>query len=468
MKHIIISLAFALAALHTWAGDDLEIKLVSPGVADVDVTHIRATIEGDSLTLYYTYVFTRTSVSTRRAIVLTPCLSGEEELVMLPQVGIYGRQLYHYYRRNNNPYMLGESNETVLRAKHLPDTLACQSTFAYRDWMSQGRFSLSCQTYGCCNDITSEADALLATIETTEYVPTFAYVRPTDKDRTVKMRSVSGSAWICFPVNKSDIQRNYKGNAAELDKMHATISSVADDPDVSITSLTLKGYASPEGSYDSNAQLAQGRTKAVADYIVSHYGIRRDVIAMSSEPENWEGLRNYVEESDLKNRDAILDIIDQNVEPDKKEWRIKSRYPDDYRHLLAECYPLLRRTDYEVAYIVRHYSDPAEIRALITTNPGKLSLEEYYVAAQDLEPGSEEFSQVYDAAVRQYPDDPAANLNAANAAMARGDLDAAATYLEKAGDSQEANYARTVYAALSGDREAARQLKNAGRTSDND
>lgn len=47
-----------------------------------------------------------------------------------------------------------------------------------------------------------------------------------------------------------------------------------------------------------------------------------------------------------------------------------------------------------------------------------------------------------------YPDDPTANLNAANAAMERGDLVTAAKRLEKAGDSGEAEYARGVLAVM--------------------
>ncbi len=57
-----------------------------------------------------------------------------------------------------------------------------------------------------------------------------------------------------------------------------------------------------------------------------------------------------------------------------------------------------------------------------------------------------------------YPDNEVANLNAANAAMSRGDLDSAARYLDKAGDSPEAIYARGIYNALAGDFAKARSF----------
>ncbi len=57
-----------------------------------------------------------------------------------------------------------------------------------------------------------------------------------------------------------------------------------------------------------------------------------------------------------------------------------------------------------------------------------------------------------------FPDDSVANLNAANTAMGLGDLKNAARYLEKAGDSAEAVYARAIYAALNNDYDTAARL----------
>ncbi len=57
--------------------------------------------------------------------------------------------------------------------------------------------------------------------------------------------------------------------------------------------------------------------------------------------------------------------------------------------------------------------------------PNELSLEEFYLLAQSYPAGSKEFDEVFDIAVRMFPNDPVANLNAANAAMASGHLDSA-------------------------------------------
>ena len=82
------------------------------------------------------------------------------------------------------------------------------------------------------------------------------------------------------------------------------------------------------------------------------------------------------------------------------------------------------------------------------TQPQKLSLQELFLVAQECEPGSKEFDEVFDIAVRLYPDDPVANLNAANTALHRKDLPAARRYLAKAGDMPQAVYARGICALL--------------------
>ena len=271
-------------------------------------------------------------------------------------------------------------------------------------------------------------------------------------------RVLTGSAYVNFPVNRTEIRPSYMDNVRELGKITGTIDSVKADADITVKALSIKGYASPEGHYEANARLAKGRTDALKDYVSRLYKFDEGFIKASSEPENWQGLRQYVAQSNLENRWAILDIIDSDMKPDAKEWKIKTAYPSDYRFLLDNCYPSLRRSDYRVEYVIRTYSDPVEIKRVMAEQPQKLSLAEFYLAAQSMQPGSREFDDAFETAVRMYPNDPTANLNAANSAMKRGDMEGAGRYLDKAGQSAEAVYARAVYAGLQGNYAKAKQL----------
>jgi hypothetical protein len=165
----------------------------------------------------------------------------------------------------------------------------------------------------------------------------------------------------------------------------------------------------------------------------------------------------------LEHRAEILTIIDGTLEFDSKEWAIKSRYPNDYQLLLSQCYPALRHTDYRIAYNIRSYQDVTEIERIMHSQPQKLSLNEFYVVAQAYEPGSDQFTEVFETAVRMYPTDATANLNAANAAIRRDDYVNAERYLARAGNTPEAAYAHGALAIRRGDFQSALYWLNEAR-----
>ncbi|MFR1240810.1 MAG: hypothetical protein ACLSDJ_06640, partial [Butyricimonas faecihominis] len=135
------------------------------------------------------------------------------------------------------------------------------------------------------------------------------------------------------------IYEDYRKNPTELRKIRQTIDVVRNDPDVRITSLSIKGYASPEGTYANNTRLAKGRTATLKTYVRELYHFPDSVILTSYEPEDWFGLEAYVDSTNLKNRD------DTGAYPferrtDAKEKMIKSTYPEDYQFLLKMCIPV--------------------------------------------------------------------------------------------------------------------------------
>ncbi len=174
------------------------------------------------------------------------------------------------------------------------------------------------------------------------------------------------------------------------------------------------------------------------------------------EPEDWEGLRRWVEKCTLPNRDGILTIIDSDMEPDPKDAEIKRRYPSEYKLILDSVYPALRHSDYTVKYRIRTYIDIEELKRVFASTPERLRPVDFSRIADTFTLGSPEYDEVMLKAVEIHPLDPQANVNAASIAMRHDDLDAAARYLDRAGDSPEALYTRGVLAARRGDDAGAR------------
>ncbi len=282
------------------------------------------------------------------------------------------------------------------------------------------------------------------------YEPQYQLPFITPKAEAEKARNLSGRAFLDFVVNKTDIRPDYRGNAAELAKVQQTIDVVRQDPNTTITHISIHGYASPEGSYQNNVRLAQGRAQAFKDYVQMLMTLPADIFSVQSTPEDWEGL-----ERELRNRPELAHLTSHlshlaSLAPDEKERRLKKQYPNEWRQLLNDVFPALRHSDYEVSYTIRPFT-VEEARQLIRQKPQQLSLNEMFLVANTYTPGSQDYNDVFETAVRMYPDDETANLNAAIIALRSGDTAAAARRLQKAGNTPEAWNAKGVMYALQGD-----------------
>lgn len=443
--------------LVTLLGIGNVLKTVAQNTKDitlgVSIKSFNINREGKYLTVKMNLDLNKLDVDANRAVLLTPRLVNGTDSLDLPAVGIYGRRRYYYYVRNGIGSISGES-ETIYRASSKPDSVAYNNLAEYEKWMDGAMLKFHRSDWGCCHEIVAEYEGILGR-HREAFFPELIFVQP--KAEIMKSRSLSGSAYIDFPVDQTVIYPDYRRNTTELGKIQATIDSVRNDKDVTITSVWLKGFASPESPYKHNTELAIGRTAALKKHIGQLYHFADSIIQTDYEPEDWAGLRRYVEQSNINYRAEILTLIDSDMEPDAKEAKIKRTYPNEYRFMLQNFYPALRHTDYRIDYNIRKFNKVEEIKRIMAEQPQKLSLNEFYLVAGKYEPGTDEFTDVFETAVRMFPNDEIANLNAANAAIRRDDFATARRYLDKAGDSAEAVYARGALAIREKDYDTARR-----------
>lgn len=419
----------------------------------VKVENLQMKRQGEYMAVRMNMDFTTLDMPSNRAVLFTPVIVNGKDSLELSSVGIYGRRRYYYYVRNDKS-IISESGKNY-RASERPENMEYNVMVPYSKWMDGSYLLLHRSDYGCCNKVVDEQFSQMASFKEKVFSPQFVYVRPATE--MVKTRSLSGSAYIDFIVNRTNINPNYRNNKVEIAKIQATIDSVKSDADITLTSVSIKGFASPEGNYANNERLAKGRTESLKKHVQNLYDFAPDFIKTSYEPEDWAGLKNYVIASDLENKDEIIKIINSDLEPDKKELAIRT-YGNDYLHLLTNCYPALRHSDYKVEYTIRSYKDVEEIKKVFAESPQKLSLEEFYILANEYGNGARELNDIFETAVRMYPNDPVANLNAAISEMQNKDFASAEPHLRKAGNSPEATYARGLYAAFYKDYDKALKL----------
>lgn len=437
MKKTIIYIGFLLAFAGTAQAQE--------GVKGrITVNDVSLSVAGDSLRVQMDMDFSALHLPANRSVSLLPSLRMDTAIVRLPGVDVMGRRQYIQWQRNTGRSAM---TQVIRRYNGTTQHLHYQTAVPIAERPGLVQVYLDEDSCGCLREVLADRNRLLAEQDFTPavFTPHFVYVSPQAETR--KTRNEQGAAYIDFPVNQTDIRPAYRNNQTELAKIENTINRIKDDADVSITRITIKGYASPEGSYANNRRLAEGRTRSLVDYLKKEYPLDAGLFQLDYEAEDWAGLRDFIVESDLKEKEALLELVDSDVHADAKERRLRTDYPEVYRTLLHDCFPALRHTDYVVEYTVRGF-DVEEARLLIGKEPQKLSLQEMYAVAQTYEVGSEEYKEVFETAVRLFPDDEVANLNAANAAMQRNDLTGASRYLDKAGKSVQAEYARGVLAAI--------------------
>lgn len=409
----------------------------------------------DSVTVSMQMDVTDTRIKSGGSLILAPRLSGADGKgsAYVPPVELMGRKRRIYLQRNpETAYTSDEMYRVIEKKRKEKQLVEYTVTVPYASWMEHSRLQIVEDLCGCgkveSGNLNELAQADLS------FRPRLAYVVP--EAEPVKARELSGKAFLDFRVNRTEIDPSYRQNPVELKRILASIDTVKNDRDFTVTEITIKGYASPEGSYAVNKRLAKGRTEALKKYIVDRYGFDKSVIRVESEPENWRGLVEYVSASSLSDKEQILDFIENGPSDiDQKEKQMRTKFPASYSVLLNDCYPGLRRTDYRIDYVIRRFR-LEEAKALVKTAPQRLSLEEMFAVAQTYEPGSEDFNQVFDVAVRMYPDDETANINAANALLEQGRAEEALKCLDKVKDSSpEAANARGVAYILLKDYEKA-------------
>lgn len=417
--------------------------------SSVALTNKSAEKVGSDLVLKMNMDLSRLHVSKSQSVVLTPIVTKGDSVSAFPSLVINGRQRHVLYQRLDRP--ASEREMTVSQATASPVTYVASKPYA--SWMTGARVKLVSDSCGCgWSNLGPSAYQNVALLDP-EYP--LCFVTPA---AAVKTYTLDGSAFLDFPVNRTEIHPEYRKNPRELSKIIQTINAVKIDPNATITHISIHGYASPESPLSNNTRLANGRAAALRDYVCQLMSLPQSIFDVQATPEDWNGLRRYVADSTgITHRAEILALIDKDMDLDKKEAQIKKQWPDDYKYMLKNWYPALRHSDYAVNYTIRSFN-AEEAREILKTKPQQLSLNEIYLVANLYEPGSAEYDEVFQTAVRLFPDSPEANLNSANVALRENRLDEAEKYLASAGTSAAATHARGVLAAKRYDFSTARTL----------
>lgn len=378
-------------------------------------------------------------VRSNYSLQITPILTNGREMVQLPPVVIDGRRRSIVHKRQDSD--LYESIKTYVRRHNNKDqVMEYDADIPMEQWMMDSELILK-EEWCSCHDIPlSEELVAVATVSEPAAVPStpseeqtlpsqqqsgnvsprMAYVMPAASSE----QSVMGDMDIYFAVNKSDVNASFMDNSEEMKTVAETLSQGG------VSKIHLMGYASPEGPYEFNKKLAARRAEAVKSYLANH-NLGKDITVISdSSPANWDEVKRMLGETFIENWRGIVAIIDDPaIAPADKNGAIRAKYPVEYDFMLTTWYPKLRVTEISVECAPKRHT-VEQAKALIESAPSELSLEDIYMVALTYDKGSKEWNEIILFAVERFPLSPEARVNAANVAMANGDYDLAAEYLQ--------------------------------------
>ena len=433
-------------------------QTVASGAVTID--NVQTNVENKRVDVAFRLNLNNLKLKAEQQLILTPLLAADGDTTALQPIIINGRsQQIRMQRAGKLDTKNTEAGQpiVVLRKNGTEQSISySQSVERMRPVEADQLQVLAAQDLCGCGDIENQDRTLITTIDNLDaWMPALAFVKPAAEAR--KQRAEKGEAYLSFRVNKTDIVVDLFDNSRELAKITKTIDLVRDDKNVQITGINIHGFASPDGPYANNERLARERAASLKNYVANLYPINAKLFSSNSTPEDWDGFRRKVQQSNLANKEEIIKISNSSLAPDDKDKRIRQLYPHDYAVIMSDIYPRLRHSDYTVSYTVRPFS-VEEAKQILKTHPQQLSLQEMFLVAQTMEPGSAEFNEVFDIAVRMFPDDPTANLNAACADLQRRDIASAEKHLQKADNSAAALNARGALAVMKKDYQLARQL----------
>lgn len=308
------------------------------------VDSIQLTRDGESVTTALTFRPVLLHLSDDQVALIEPKIAGSTDTVTLPTLAVYGRShYYHIVRGGTNIFQ--EPGNHMIRHKRLPNRIEYAANAEYRQWMDTAKVIVTLYIYNECGDNVEG-------ISPREFVrhPKIIFRQGKATMETVADKA-SGTAYIDFVVNQTELLPDLHDNQRELEKIKHTIDSVLSDTTAVLTRMTVTGYASPEGPYDKNIILASGRSETLSNYISTEFKIPREKIETQFVPEDWAGLRRYVDTTSvLQHRQEILAMIDSVFDPDVKLNTIRKTFPVDWQQIALNALPYLRHSDYTIEY----------------------------------------------------------------------------------------------------------------------
>ena len=234
-------------------------------------------------------------------------------------------------------------------------------------------------------------------------------------------------------------------NEAVYRELRNALSEKLSVAGTSLNTLSITGFGAPIGNYRQNETRCAARALELKSYILDREGDAPNSLNVSWVAEDWDGIRTLIEDSNMRLRDAALDIIRSVDVSAGREAQLRMLGGGSFYSILTNnVFPEVCRVEYTAT--LRREAVGSSIHS-----ERSISLRSMYETACRFTKGSREFNDLIDLSARLYPNFAEACINAAGVALMRGDLNTAASYLKGYETDPRAYNNYGVYYLLQGD-----------------
>ena len=213
-----------------------------------------------------------------------------------------------------------------------------------------------------------------------------------------RVTTVVNKTDLLYAINSSKVTKKNEQNA-NFGEFKADVDAKLQN-DRATQNIAVKGYASPDGPEKFNDKLSKARSessKEVVAKLLAETGLDVDAAAYG---EDWDGFKEMVQNSDIKDKNLILQVLSLYNSPAEREAEIKN-LSSVFAELKNDILPELRRAQIVNSTDIQGKTD-AEILAAVQS--GNLTVEEYLFAAESLAKNAQEQVAILTAASKKYND----------------------------------------------------------------
>lgn len=383
------------------------------GQSAIHYDHVRITRKENQIEISFDLSAGRKSVGRNERLLLMPILYNDSLSVSLPAIAIQSRRMALLIARESEAYKRRNKSETPDYLMGNGDQIQYNTSIPYEEGLESLFLRMERSIQTCCNEnrlssiqltdqaaLVPEADVTVPVVEFAKSgQPTksvadslsklYSFIapiadfeqskqtqgyKPFDLGMPLNMgKGISGmqqsaveqfvasnekgAIQINFSRNSSTIDRYFRGNNSSLVLLASTLREIQASNNSSVAKIVVAGFASPEGPLDANDRLAWERADAVRSFIRNNSNVQFNEILLYNGSEDWRGLRELVEESDIESKYEILYIIDHiPILSGREKQLMDLANGRPYKFMLRYFFPKLRNA----AYIKVYYTNKLE------------------------------------------------------------------------------------------------------------